>query len=123
MPRLATILVIGSQAISTRPLPAALPLSVVVATALPPFPSIAGKQLRPWFAPLGLLVQGVLGDLAEAADDVAVQSAGRGRHPRAGRLVHERHELVAEARHGAADADAAHVGTAADAVDPAALGD
>ena len=42
---------------------------------------------------------------------------------RAGRLVHERHELVGEAGHGAADADAADVGAAADAGHPAALGD
>src|SRR5438477_492964 len=39
------------------------------------------------------------------------------------RLVHERHELVGEPWQRAADADAAHVGTAADAVHPAALGD
>ena len=42
---------------------------------------------------------------------------------RARRLVHERHELVGEAGHGAADADAADVGAAADAGHPAALGD
>ena len=40
----------------------------------------------------------------------------------AGRLIHERHEFVREARHGAANADAAHVGASADARHPAALG-
>src|SRR6185295_3763284 len=44
------------------------------------------------------------------------------REPAAGGLVHERHELVGEAGHRAADADPADVGTAAHAVDPAALG-
>ena len=39
------------------------------------------------------------------------------------RGIHEGHELVGKARHGAADADPAHVGAAADPVHPAALGD
>ena len=55
-------------------------------------------------------------------DRLAVRADDRGRELAAGRLVHERHELVREARHGAADADAADVRAAADAVDPAAFG-
>ena len=45
------------------------------------------------------------------------------RDARAGRLVHERHELVGEPRHRAADADPADVRAPADTVDPSALGD
>src|SRR5690606_10345878 len=37
--------------------------------------------------------------------------------------VHERHELVRESGHGAADADATDVGATADTVHPAAFGD
>ena len=77
----------------------------------------------PGLAPLGLLVDGLVGDPPQPPDHGAVDAAGRRGHPPAGRLVHERHELVGEARHRAADADAADVGAAADAVDPAPLGD
>src|SRR5262245_40935317 len=43
----------------------------------------------------------------------------------AGRLIEEGrlHKLIREARHGAADADAADIGATANAVDPAALAD
>ena len=44
---------------------------------------------------------------------------GRKQRPR--RLIHERHELVGEAGHGAPDADPADVGAAADAAHPSAL--
>jgi len=39
-----------------------------------------------------------------------------------GGFIHERHELVGESRHGAADANAADVGAAADSSHPAAFG-
>src|SRR6185369_12262243 len=54
-------------------------------------------------------------------DERTVDLDERARERAAGRLVHERHELVREARHRAGDADAADVRTAADAVHPAAL--
>src|ERR1700735_4650441 len=46
-----------------------------------------------------------------------------GRKQRAGRLVHERHELVRKARHGASDANPADVWTTANSAHPAALAD
>src|SRR5882757_5065662 len=154
MPRLPTIRVIGSQAISTRPSLSVLNepiLSCVevmarlllplrecqwwdqlgrVRRAVPtggdwralPGLAVAGGQLAPLRAPLRFLVQALRGDVAQLADDPAVRAAGRAGDLAAGRGVHERHELVGEAGHGAADADAADVGAAADAVDPAALG-
>src|SRR5207248_4806026 len=73
-------------------------------------------------APLGLFVGGLRGEAAESADHGAVHRARGGGHLRPGWLVHERHELVGEAGHGAGDADAAHVRAATHAVDPAALG-
>src|SRR6478752_9655422 len=73
--------------------------------------------------PLGLLVHRVRGDVAQAADHRAVEAGRGGGELSTRRLVHERHELVGEARHGAADADAAHVRAATDTVDPPALGD
>src|SRR5262249_8309948 len=82
----------------------------------------AGEELIAFLAPLGLLVGGLGGEPAESADDGAVHAA-RGRRDLGPRwLVHERHELAREAGHGARDADAAHVGAAAHAVDPAPLG-
>src|SRR5215470_12743502 len=130
MPRLPTIRVIGSQAISTKP------VSSAVVMALPYFPSGPGHRPRAWspgllesrqelvalLAPLRLLVGGLRGEAAKGADHGAVHRAGRRGHLRSRRLVHERHELVGEARHRACDADAAHVRAAAHAVDPAALG-
>src|SRR5215472_6185917 len=83
---------------------------------------VAGPELGALRPPLGLLVQRARGEPAKGADDAPVHHGGRGRHPRTRRLVHERHELVGEAGHGAGDADAADVRAAADAVDPAALG-
>src|SRR5919198_1273894 len=128
MPRLPTIRVIGSQAISTRPSP--LVCRVVVIAHAPvsgldvrsPLRPVAGAQLLAGPAPLRLLVHRPGGDAAQRPDDAAVQPARRRGDAAAGRLVHERHELVGEPRHGAGDADAADVGAAADAVDPAALG-
>src|ERR671912_878886 len=115
--------VIGSHAISTRPSP--VPARSVVVIDVPPLPvrAVAGGQLAAGLAPLRLLVHGLGGDVAQASDHRPVHAAGRGRDLAAGWLVHERHELVREPGHGAADADAADVGAAADAVEPAPLGD
>src|SRR5579885_1035511 len=115
MPRLPTILVTGSHVISTM-LPPAL-----VAISAPPLPRrpVAGRDLPALLAPARFLFLRLGRDPTQGPDDCPVQAAGGGGHLRAGRLVHERHELVGEARHRAADADAADVGAAADAVDPA----
>src|SRR3984885_14116529 len=118
MPRLPTILVIGSQAISVSSF---LPPAVVVIADSPRL-LVAGEQFGALGAPLRLLVSRLGGEGPQGAEDRAVHAAGGGGPPRAGRLVHERHELVGEARHRARDADPAHVGATADAVDPAALG-
>src|SRR3954453_22806712 len=72
--------------------------------------------------PLRLFVDRIVGDFPQAADELAIFANARRGDTRAGGLIHERHELVREARHGAADADAAHVGAAADAAHPSALG-
>src|SRR6266702_885827 len=115
MPRLPTILVMGSQVISVSSGAA----SVVIAS---PRLLVAGAEFGALHAPLRLLVRRAGGEAAEAAYHRAVHAARGRRHGRARRLVHERHELVREAGHRAGDADAAHVGAAAHAVDPAALG-
>src|SRR6476620_4361288 len=114
--------VIGSHAISTRPLASftgvlvAIPLLLTLAL-------VPGQQFLPGSSPLRFLVDGLLRDLAEASDGPAVDPAAAGGDLRAGRFVHERHELVGEAGHRAADADAADVGATPYAVDPAPLGD
>src|SRR5213596_2873569 len=115
MPRLPTILVMGSQVISVSSGAA----SVVIAS---PRLLVAGAEFGALHAPLRLLVQRAGGIATEAAYHRAVHTARGRRHGRARRLIHERHELVREAGHRAGDADAAHVGAAAHAVDPAALG-
>src|SRR6266700_2002405 len=115
MPRLPTILVMGSQVISVSSDSA----SVVIAS---PRLLVAGAEFRALHTPFRFLVRRAGGEAAEAAYHRAVHAAGGGRHGRSRRLVHERHELVGEARHRAGDADAAHVRAAAHAVDPASLG-
>src|SRR5579864_2160897 len=99
MPRLPTIRVIGSQAISTTP------VSSAVVMALSTFPGgrklppsrwspglhVAGEKLVALLTPLGLLVGRSRGEPAEGADDGAVHRA-RGRGDLGARwLVHERH--------------------------------
>src|ERR671911_2127660 len=125
MPRFPTILVIGSQDISVRFLDSAGPSSRI-ATYLPlplrpPPRVVAGRELLLVVAPLGFLVYRRVGYAPEPPDHGAVDLDRVCRERRARRLVHERHELVREARHRAADADAAHVGAAADLVHPAPL--
>src|SRR3954468_14925269 len=123
MPRLPTMRVIGSHAMSTSSVagpPVSCGFRVAVMSGVPsPGPGGAGGQLPAGPAPLGLAVERVRGDAAQAADRRAVDADGAGRQPAARWLVHERHELVRESGHGAADADAADVGAAADAVHPA----
>src|SRR3954447_25024581 len=126
MPRLPTMRVIGSHDMSTT-LPASGLISSRVAIPLPPSrltgPArlVAGGQLVAVVPPLGFLVDRLVRDPAQLAHHRAVY-AGHGRgHAAAWRRIHERHELVREARHRAADAYAAHVRAAADASHPAAL--
>src|SRR5262245_55374552 len=71
--------------------------------------------------PLWFFVDCGVCDASQRADHPAVDSDGARRDSRAGRLVHERHELVREAGHRAADADASDIRTTADASHPPAL--
>src|SRR5687767_4643695 len=107
MPRLPMIRVIGSHDIATRFLPA---------SAIPSAP-----RLRTPLTPGRLAVERSLREVTEGAHGAPVHEDGRRRHLRAGRLVHERHELVGKAGHRAANAYATHVVAATDAVHPAAL--
>src|SRR5689334_19794669 len=117
MPRLPTIRVIGSQAMSTI-LPASGWTSsrraIGALLSVAPAGLVAGGQAVLGVPPLRLLVHRAVGDPAQAADQLAVARGQRGGQAAAGRRVHERHELVGEAGHRAADADAADVGAAAD---------
>src|SRR5579859_1833102 len=90
--------------------------------SLPPLALVTGQKLSAWCSPLRFLVHGVGGDAAQAANHLSVHTARHGGNPRPRRLIHERHELVGEARHGAADADPAHVRATPHPVEPAALG-
>src|SRR4051794_21574795 len=117
MPRFPTILVIGSQDMSTILPASGVTRSRVAMAALllvAPAGLVAGRELWLVVPPLRFLVDGLVGDRAQLADHRPVAGRdGRGQ-PAAGRRVHERHELVREAGHRAPDADAAHVGAAAD---------
>src|SRR5690349_2814499 len=74
--------------------------------------------------PFRFFVDGGVGDFAQLADHPAVGIGDEARRkPRARRFVHKRHELVREAGHRAADANAADVRATADAAHPPALGD
>src|SRR5438105_1518548 len=120
MPRLPTIRVIGSQFISTS-LRASAGRSArgVVMVDMGVTPSgrvrldapysivpirrwmVSGGQLAAAVPPLRFLVAGVVRDRPQAADHPAVDADQARRQEGAGRLVHEGHELVGEAGHGA----------------------
>src|SRR4051794_7675246 len=124
MPRLPTIRVIGSHAMSTSSLPwvprsrlfcvAVMTSPSIVALAgargvwargrwvLSPGPGGAGGEFRAGPPPLGLAVERVRRDLAQPAHRGPVEADRVRGQLAAGRLVHERHELVGEARHRAA---------------------
>ena len=87
------------------------------------FRFVTRGEFRSCMPPSRFLADGVIGDAAQLANEPAVNPAGKRRNRRPGRLVHERHEFVGESRHGAANANPAHVRTAADTVHPSALGD
>src|SRR4051812_1023550 len=104
MPRLPTMRVIGSHAMSTRlPLPSRCVAAGMVDVIVTPSPGSpgAGQQVAAALSPLRLLVERADADAAEAADDGAVRADGGRGGLAAGRLVHERHELVREAGHRA----------------------
>src|SRR5580700_2617016 len=122
MPRLPTILVMGSQVISVSWACSAAGTSFSRVVIESPRLLVAGAEFGALHAPLRLLVRGAGGETTQAAYHRAVHATGGRRHGRAWWLVHEGHELVGEARHGAGDADAADVRAAAHAVDPAPLG-
>src|ERR1700733_4492720 len=130
MPRLPTIRVMGSQFISTRLrffcgtsdkvsgyVAIAIFLSLVCRWA------IASGEFGPAVPPSRLFVQGGVGEAAHGPNKVAIGANDICRELCSGRLVHERHELIRKPRHGAANADAAHIRAAANAAHPAALGD
>src|SRR5580698_4739955 len=136
MPRLPTIRVIGSQAISTS-WPGSrfawdgsgmiVVIGVCSLSLLKSCPALPGAvcaccEFVALVSPARVLVERSVGDGAQAAYHRAVQARCGGGHLAARRLVHERHELVREPGHGASNADAADVRAAADAVDPASLG-
>src|SRR4051794_1318782 len=109
MPRFPTMRVTGSQDMLTRFRGL---VSVTSRTAMlspcsvRPARVVAAGQLRAVVAPPRLLVARVVRDRAQLADHAAVHAGHRRGERSTRRLVHERHELVREAGHGAADADA-----------------
>src|SRR5215208_6209689 len=101
MPRLPTILVIGSQDMSTTLPASGVTLSrVAIADLLVPPPGLVARgELAVVVAPLGLLVHRLVGHAAQLADRPPVDADRAGRDAASGRRVHERHELVGEAGH------------------------
>src|ERR1700683_932262 len=140
MPRLPTMRVIGSQFISTRffdLLGTSCVGAVMVLIGIAPLPSqsgfcsmavligsrvIPGGQFRAGMPPLRLFVYGVLGYGPQRTDRAPIHADSGAGNMGAWRFIHKWHELVGEARHGAADANAADVGTTTDASHPAAFG-
>src|SRR5262249_29149137 len=72
--------------------------------------------------PFGLAIHRFDGELSQGADGAAVHRDRGRRHARPGWFFHERHEFVGKAGHGAADANPADIGTAADSIHPTAFG-
>src|SRR5687768_8518722 len=103
--------VIGSHAISTSWV---FSVSVrrdwvAVIEGSSPGPLEAGLQLTALDPPAGLGIDRLERDRAQLPDELAVGAARRPGDLAARRGVHERHELVGEAGHRAADADPADV--------------
>src|SRR3954467_6634032 len=112
MPRLPTMRVIGSHDISRTSLSSVSVCAgaswILVIAGSSPVLLVAGRELA-LVAPLGFLLDGLHRDATQPANDRAVAPDRRGGDLAARGFVHERHELVGEARFGAADADAADV--------------
>src|ERR1700683_3550465 len=126
IPRLPTMRVIGSQFISTRfrllvgvtaPGCKVVAIYFILSTLVGPRP-VAGSELEAAMTPLRLFVNCRVGDPAQGANHAAIDADRGGRKHCTGRLVHERHELVRKSRHGAADANSAHVWTTTDTAHP-----
>src|SRR3984957_1190536 len=130
IPRLPTIRVIGSQFISTRFrdfVGVSLLTPAIVLIFLGSFRIlvrprvIARSEFRAWVSPLRLFVYGGIGHGTQCPDRAAIYANRSGGNTRAGRLVHEGHELVRETRHGATNTDSADVGAAADSSHPSSF--
>src|SRR3954462_15621109 len=97
MPRLPTILVIGSQDMSTMLGASGWTLSrvaMVIPLLVAPARLVAGGQLVAVVAPARLLVDRRVRDAAQLADPAPGSGGDRRREPPARAGVHERHELV-----------------------------
>src|SRR5262249_12223180 len=84
---------------------------------------IAGCDFGARVPPFWLGVDGVIRDAAQFADNAAIKSAREAGNRRAGRRIHKGHKFVREARHRAANANAADIRATAKAVHPSTLGD
>src|SRR6266566_8435169 len=139
MPRLPTMRVIGSHDISTscdggvglssRLTCVAIMLSplfglLYVDVVSLPSPSwlVTRGQLSTGMSPGRFLVERVIRQLAETPQGSAPDAHDSRREFRPGRLIHKWHEFVGKSRHGTANADATHIGTASDTIHPASLG-
>src|SRR5579862_6413726 len=74
-------------------------------------------------SPTRLFIERRLGKPAQRVNRAPISLHRLGRKQRPGRLIHEGHKLVREARHGATNADAAYVWTSAHAAHPSTLSD
>src|SRR5271165_6283611 len=72
--------------------------------------------------PLRFFIDGRIGERAEGANRFTVGPDGCARELGPRRFIHERHKLIREAGHCAADTDAAYIRAAADSGHPSALG-
>src|SRR5580658_4311724 len=83
---------------------------------------VASGQLPPGMPPFRFFVHRGIGDTPHGANETAVGANDVRGKLGSRRFVHEGHELIRKSRHGASDADAAHIGAAANPAHPAALG-
>src|SRR5271155_5486129 len=93
------------------------PRSYYSATKMKPFQPSGASAL----APTGLFVQRRLREAAQGVNRPPISLHRGRRQKRTRRLIHKRHELIREARHGAPNADAADIRTSANPAHPAPL--
>src|SRR4051794_26513568 len=72
--------------------------------------------------PFRFLVYGCICKASQGSQQTTPDRHDLSRESRSRRCIHERHELIREARHGAADADPPDIRATSDSIHPTALG-
>src|SRR5215475_13254388 len=96
----------------------AMSISVPIAVKLR---FVARSELRACMSPLRLFIYASVCNRAQRTNEFPIRTDQHTRERRPRRLIHERHELIRESWHRAANANSSHIRAPADAIHPAAF--